>query len=183
MSVYTRTGDQGSTSLVDGTRVRKDDPRLEAYGTVDELMSHLGLVATLPGLDDRDRRELLEAQDRLMTGASLLAAGPGDIAKRMPSLAQGDIDALEREIDRLSAELPPLRSFVLPGGSAPVAQIHIARCVCRRAERRCVALDDAFQRHEITIKYLNRLSDYLFVLSRTVSERNGTPQNIWTPRI
>jgi cob(I)alamin adenosyltransferase len=176
MKIYTRTGDQGQTSLFGGTRVAKHDPRIEAYGTVDELSSCLGLAravslpatteATLAGV----QRDLFEI------GAHL--ASPG--TSRFPGVETSRIEALEQSIDAMEQELTPLTSFILPGGSQGAAHLHVARTVCRRAERCVVALDDHSEPTLSTIAYLNRLSDYLFVAARFANLKAGIEDVPWT---
>jgi cob(I)alamin adenosyltransferase len=165
--IYTKTGDKGSTSLIGGTKVPKSHLRIEAYGTVDELNSSIGLCRDLLN-DEPCRKLLLEVQDRLFTIGSSLACDPIKEPKmRIPDLKDGDVLLLENEIDRLNETLAPMKSFLLPGGHPIVSQIHITRCVCRRAERCCVRLElESLEVEPIIIQYLNRLSDYLFILSR-----------------
>ncbi len=168
MKIYTKTGDAGETSLIGGERVRKDHRRIEAYGTVDELNSHLGVVrATWPqGAIDA---QLNEVQcDLFEIGAFLATHAPNEKFHGAP---EEHIEALEREIDRMDAELAPLKNFVLPGGSAPAATLHVARTVCRRAEREVVALGEPGDDMSRAIRYLNRLSDYLFVAARYANRR------------
>lgn len=182
--IYTKTGDKGNTSLIGGTKVPKSHPRIEGYGTVDELNSYIGLVNDLmnPG---NTSPVLREVQDRLFTIGSSLACDPEkDVQLRIPDLRQTDISFLEQEIDRMNLELPEMKSFILPGGHPVVSHIHIARCVCRRAERHCVLL----QEHQefvdpLVIQYLNRLSDYLFVLARYAAMQLGAEEIPWKPRV
>jgi len=180
--VYTRTGDDGTTGLGGGQRVSKDSPRVEAYGTVDELNSQLG-VALAAGIDDALTADLARIQNDLFhLGAELCT--PEAAKKRAPGprIEERHVDSLERLMDRLSAELRPLENFVLPGGSPGAAQLHLARTVCRRAERAVVALSrkEAVGRH--TIRYLNRLSDALFVLARYENSRRGGVDRTWNSR-
>jgi cob(I)alamin adenosyltransferase len=178
VKIYTRTGDTGDTSLFDGTRVRKSEPRVEAYGDVDELNACLGL-ARASGADHEIADELIRLQrDLFALGAQL--ADPGEkIAARVTKAALGDDDVarLEQLIDRYEAELPALRRFILAGGSPAGAALHVARAVCRRAERRMVALDPAVDR--VLVRYVNRLSDLLFVLARAVNHRSGAVETEW----
>jgi cob(I)alamin adenosyltransferase len=178
VKIYTRTGDTGETSLFDGTRVRKSEPRVEAYGDVDELNACLGL-ARASGADHEIADELIRLQrDLFALGAQL--ADPGEkIAARVTKAALGDDDVarLEQLIDRYEAELPALRRFILAGGSPAGAALHVARAVCRRAERRMVALDPAVDR--VLVRYVNRLSDLLFVLARAVNHRSGAVETEW----
>ena len=182
--IYTKTGDKGSTSLIGGTKVPKSHSRIEAYGTVDELNSSIGLCRDL--LDDEAcRKLLLEVQDRLFTIGSSLACDPIKEPKmRIPDLKDGDVLLLENEIDRLNETLEPMKSFLLPGGHPTVSQIHITRCVCRRAERCCVRLElESLEVEPIIIQYLNRLSDYLFILSRYAGKILDVPEIPWKPRV
>jgi len=182
--IYTKTGDKGSTSLIGGTKVPKSHLRIEAYGTVDELNSSIGLCRDL--LDDEAcRKLLLEVQDRLFTIGSSLACDPIKEPKmRIPDLKDGDVLLLENEIDRLNETLAPMKSFLLPGGHPTISQIHITRCVCRRAERCCVRLElESLEVEPIIIQYLNRLSDYLFILSRYTGKILDVPEIPWKPRV
>jgi cob(I)alamin adenosyltransferase len=178
VKIYTRTGDTGDTSLFDGTRVRKSEPRVEAYGDVDELNACLGL-ARASGADHEIADELIRLQrDLFALGAQL--ADPGEkIAARVTKAALGDDDVarLEQLIDRYEAELPALRRFILAGGSPAGAALHVARAVCRRAERRMVALEPAVD--AVLVRYVNRLSDLLFVLARAVNHRSGAVETEW----
>ncbi len=181
--IYTKTGDQGQTALLGGTRVSKHHERIEAYGTVDELNSVLGWVADLQ--DDADTITLLrEIQERLFTIGSSLACDPArDTRIQLPDLRDSDLQRLEKVLDEMEASVPPLRSFILPGGHPAISAAHIARCVCRRAERQCVGLADtgAFVA-PLVIPYLNRLSDYLFMLARVTAKRLGVAELRWEPR-
>jgi cob(I)alamin adenosyltransferase len=181
--IYTKTGDKGMTSLIGGSKVPKSHLRIESYGTVDELNSHVGLCRDL--LEDSTSRDmLLEVQDRLFTIGSSLACDPQkETGMSLPSLEESDIQTLETEIDRMTEATPPMRSFILPGGHPSVSQLHIARCVCRRAERCCVRLEDETAGdHALVIKYLNRLSDYLFTLARYTSCLLKVEEIPWRPR-
>jgi len=182
MKIYTKTGDQGLTSLIGGTRVSKSSLRIECYGTVDELNAHLGLVS------DQDvnalRRPLLkEIQDRLFTIGSALAADPDKSKMKLPDLHTADVTLLEEEMDRLNADLPELRAFILPGGHPAVSHAHVARCVCRRAERLAIHLGEESFVAELVGVYLNRLSDYLFVLSRAMAHELGVEEVTWKARL
>jgi len=178
VKIYTRTGDAGETSLFDGTRVSKADGRVDAYGDVDELNAWLGL-ARAAGLDaDLDPLLVRIQQDLFALGAQL--ADPRDrIAERVrkAALGESDVERLEQLIDRLESELPPLRRFILAGGVPAGAALHVARTVCRRAERRMVSLTPVPD--AVLIKYVNRLSDLLFVLARAVNHRAGAPEIEW----
>jgi cob(I)alamin adenosyltransferase len=184
MKIYTKTGDAGKTSLIGGTKVLKSDPRIEAYGTVDELNSHIGLVACYC-TEPQTGEVLKEIQDRLFTIGSELACDPQKETRlRIPDLHESDIQLLESEMDKMDAELPPMKHFILPGGSPAVSSMHIARCVCRRAERCCVALSENNPDvNPLILKYINRLSDYLFMLARYTGMKNNTPEIIWKPRV
>ena len=178
--IYTKTGDEGETSLFGGKRLPKSHYRIEAYGTVDELNSYLGLVRdALSG--EEERRILKIVQDRLFTVGSILAMDP-EKDFNIPGLLLDDILLLEREIDRMQKELPELKQFILPGGHTAVSFCHIARCVCRRAERRVVALDQMGKVDAINIQFLNRLSDYLFVLARSIGQKEGVDEVRWQAR-
>jgi cob(I)alamin adenosyltransferase len=182
MKIYTRTGDKGLTSLIGGTRVPKSSLRIECYGTVDELNCHVGL------LRDQDinapRRPLLkEIQDRLFTIGSALAADPEKSKMKLPDLHAADVTLLEDEMDRMNADLPELRAFILPGGHPTVSYGHVARCVCRRAERLVTHLQEESFVADLVVMYLNRLSDYLFVLSRYMAHELGVEEVTWKPRI
>ncbi len=182
MKIYTKTGDQGETSLVYGTRVLKDDLRINSYGTVDELNSYIGLLRDQP--INESRKDLLkEIQDRLFTVGATLATEPNKDRKKIPDLYEDDIVLLEQEMDKMDAELPQLRHFVLPGGHQSVSFCHLARTVCRRAERLCVTLSREDEVDTLVIKYLNRLSDYLFVLSRKMAQELNAEEVKWIPRV
>ena len=181
MKIYTKTGDIGETSLFGGRRVLKSELRIESYGTVDELNSWIGLVRDVT--TDASTRELLKSiQDRLFTLGSVLAAGSEKQALKAPDLHEQDVEQLERAMDAMDAKLEPLRNFILPGGHVHVSYCHIARTVCRRAERLVVALHQTSELHPLIIKYLNRLSDYLFTLSRMMAKDLGAEEVNWLPR-
>ena len=178
MKLYTRTGDTGETSLFGGTRARKDDPRVDAYGEVDELNAWLGLARA--SSTDTDLATELEQLQRDLFALGAQLADPADkIAARVTkaALADEDVARLERLIDRLEGELPPLRRFILAGGASAGAALHVARTVCRRAERRIVALDPPVD--AVLLRYVNRLSDLLFVLARAANHRAGVPELEW----
>ena len=182
MKIYTKTGDNGQTSLIGGTRVPKYHVRIEAYGTIDELNSYIGLIMCQQ-IDAHDQELLKEIQDRLFTIGSSLAADPERSKMKIPDLLTSDITLLETEMDLMNENLPALKHFILPGGNTVVSYCHLARCVCRRAERLTVLLaSESFVDSNITI-YLNRLSDYLFVLARKLNADAQTEENIWIPRI
>lgn len=181
--IYTKTGDQGKTSLIGGTKVPKSHLRIESYGTVDELNCYIGLTCDLVS-DVHVNGVLREVQDRLFTIGSSLACDPEkESGLKIPDLKSGDIEFLEKEIDRMNEVLPDMKSFILPGGHQVVSTIHIARCVCRRAERHCVHLKEEDQFIDpLVIQYLNRLSDYLFVLARYIGHQLQVPEIPWRPR-
>jgi len=180
MKIYTRTGDDGQTSLAGGHRVPKHYERIDAYGTLDELISWLGLLRSLPVNADRSVT-LYSIQDKLMHIAAILSVGPGaDISKMVPP-DDNDIKLLEDEIDLMEEQLPGLSSFVLPGGNDAVSFTHISRCVCRRAERLVTSLPRKNNNDRKIASYLNRLSDYLFVLARKIAEESGIEQSKWIP--
>lgn len=182
MKIYTKTGDQGETSLIGGTRVPKFHLRIECYGTVDELNSYVGLIQCQE-IDTHAKQILKEIQDRLFTIGSSLAADPEKSRMKIPDLLLTDITLLEEEMDQMNAVLPALKNFILPGGNTVVSYCHIARCICRRAERLIVQLAaESFVDTQVTI-YLNRLSDYLFVLSRSLGSAIGAEENVWLPRL
>ena len=182
MKIYTKTGDKGETSLFGGSRVSKSDSRIESYGTVDELNSWMGLVRDNMG--DAHSRELLKSiQDRLFTIGALLAADPKKPKLKKPDLRESDVTLLEHEIDKMNESLEPLQAFILPGGHPVVSYAHIARCVCRRAERLTVALSKNESIEPMIVKYLNRLSDYLFVLSRWIGKQLNAEEVQWEPRM
>ena len=182
MKIYTKTGDKGQTALIGGRRVSKADLRIDAYGTVDELNAWVGLVRDQAV--NSGRKELLkEIQDRLFTIGAELATDPGKAPTRsMPAIVPDDVLLLENEMDTMDAELPELRAFVLPGGHESVSFCHLARTVCRRAERLIVALTDESPVDDLAIQYINRLSDYLFVLSRKIALEAEVGEVAWKPR-
>lgn len=193
MKIYTKTGDKGQTALIGGRRVSKADLRIDAYGTVDELNSWIGLLRDQPV--NVSRKELLkEIQDRLFTVGAELATDPdrhagatGPPAKTprrpVPVIVAEDVLLLEQAMDLMDTELPELRAFVLPGGHQSVSFCHLARTVCRRAERLVIALNDQAPVDEHVLQYLNRLSDYLFMLSRKMAKELTAEEVVWTPRV
>lgn len=181
MKIYTKTGDKGETSLIGGTRVAKHHIRIETYGTVDELNSYIGLVSD--SFNDKHSKEILkEIQDRLFTIGASLASDPDKSKMKIPDLKEEDIVLLETEIDKMNEVLPELKHFILPGGNVTASYCHIARCVCRRAERHSVHLSENEWVEEKVIIYLNRLSDYLFVLSRFICFTANAEEVKWIPR-
>ena len=180
--IYTKTGDQGQTSLIGGTRIPKFDVRIEAYGTVDELNSNIGLVRDQE-IDEHSKSVLIEVQDRLFTIGSLLAADPEKNKMVLPQISEADIEFLEKEIDAMNETLPEMKHFILPGGHTTISFCHVARCVCRRAERCVLALNEIHPVDELIYKYLNRLSDCLFVLSRKITFDLKAIETPWKPRL
>ena len=180
--IYTKTGDKGETSLIGGKRVPKYHERIEAYGTVDELNSYIGLIRDLE-VNQHIKSILLEIQDRLFTAESLLAEDKETSTRILPQLYEKDIFLLENEIDEMNKDLPVLNSFILPGGHYIVSHCHIARCICRRAERITIKLAENYQVSDLVIKYLNRLSDFLFVLARKIAYDLGVKEEIWKAKI
>lgn len=181
--IYTKTGDKGATSLIGGTRISKAHLRIESYGTVDELNAYIGLCKDV--LKDQQSRDMLmKIQEDLFVIGALLACDPGkEIKMQLPDISEKDIALLEMAIDRMDAALPAMKNFILPGGDPAVSYLHIARCVCRRAERCCVRLsDEAGEEHGLLLQYLNRLSDYLFVLARYTGQLLGIADIPWRPR-
>jgi cob(I)alamin adenosyltransferase len=181
MKVYTKTGDDGTTGLFGGARVPKHHIRIESYGTVDELNSYIGLVRHRK-IDPKAQDVLAEIQDRLFTVGSILASDPSKSNLKTPDLLESDIELLEKEMDRMNEVLPEMRFFVLPGGNDTVSFCHIARCVCRRAERLVTLLSEKETIEPLVGKYLNRLSDYLFVLSRKITQDDQLEEIPWKPR-
>lgn len=182
MKIYTKTGDKGQTSLIGGTRVPKHHIRIETYGTVDELNSYIGLIRD-QNIDEHSKTILIEIQDRLFTIGSSLASDPEKSKMKIPDLKEEDVALLEKEMDAMDKLLPEMRSFVLPGGHTTVSYCHITRCVCRRAERLAIHLSEEGFVADLVIKYLNRLSDYLFVLSRKLSQDLNVKEIPWKPRM
>ncbi len=182
MKIYTKTGDKGLTGLIGGTRVPKYHLRIECYGTVDELNSYIGLIQC-QAIATHHQTILKEIQDRLFTIGASLAADPEKSKMKIPDLHDADISLLENEMDSMNEVLPQLTHFILPGGTTVVSYCHIARCICRRAERLTFQLAaESYVDQKMTI-YLNRLSDYLFVLARKINSDANAEENIWIPRV
>jgi cob(I)alamin adenosyltransferase len=184
IKIYTKTGDDGTTSLIGGTKVPKSHLRIEAYGTVDELNSYIGLCKDLVN-NDNSKKILQETLDRLFTIGSSLACDnevhPGLV---LPDLKEADIVLLEKEIDAMTAQIPAMKNFILPTGHPTVSHLHVARCICRRTERCCVRMGyEGLTIEPLIVKYLNRLSDYLFVLARFTSHELNVPEIPWKPRV
>jgi cob(I)alamin adenosyltransferase len=182
MKIYTKKGDQGTTGLIGGTRILKSSMRIESYGTVDELNSYIGLVRDQT-IKEELKIQLIEIQDRLFTIGSSLASDPEKSTMKIPDLNDEDVAALEKWMDEMNDTLPEMRSFILPGGHTTVSFCHIARCVCRRAERIIVDLSQHEFVAALVLTYLNRLSDYLFMLSRKISQDLGAVEQPWKPRV
>ena len=182
--IYTKTGDKGATSLIGGTRVPKNHIRIESYGTVDELNSYLGMVS-----DMTDNEKIIswirEIQDRLFTVGSVLATTPvKEVKMKLPDVHDEDVQWLEQRIDEMNETLPEMRSFILPGGQLAGSTTHVARCVCRRAERICVGMQEAGEEvPDLILRYLNRLSDFLFVLARYLGHLSGAQEIPWRARV
>jgi len=183
MKIYTKTGDKGTTSLIGGTRVPKHHLRIETYGTVDELNSYIGMIRDLSAENEHLDFVLNEIQDRLFTIGSHLAADPEKSRMKLPDLQEEDVKLLENEIDSMNESLPELRSFILPGGHPTSSWCHLARCVCRRCERLVSHLAEENEVHPVVIVYINRLSDYLFVLARKVLLDHKKYEINWKPRV
>ncbi len=182
MKIYTKTGDEGTTSLFGGQRLSKSNLRIETYGTVDELNSYIGLLRDQP-VNAKRKEILIEIQDRLFTIGSILATEPGNTKVKIPSLQESDVSFLEKEIDKMDEQLPAMKFFVLPGGHESVSIGHVVRTVCRRAERLAIALHENSPIDPFVIKYLNRLSDYLFVLCRMMASELNIEETPWRPRM
>lgn len=182
MKIYTKTGDKGTTSLIGGKRVAKYHSRIEAYGTVDELISNIGLLRD-QDIDQESKHFLIDIQDNLMNCASILAADCSDCKIQIPKILPKDINALELEIDRMETLLEPLTSFVLPGGHPIVSLCHVCRTICRRSERIIIKLTEETPVPEDLVIYINRLSDFLFVLSRKLAKELNIEQIPWKPNV
>lgn len=181
MKVYTKTGDKGTTALIGGRRVSKSHIRINAYGSVDELMAFIGLL--YDSIENQSvKLQLLEVQDRLMTCATILAADCADCQIKLPSIIYGDIEWLEQNIDAMQAAIPSLIHFILPGGHPIVSYCHIARTICRRCERLAIEVESAEGGNDMVLIYLNRLSDYLFVLGRFLAKELNISEIHWEPR-
>lgn len=188
MKIYTKTGDKGTTALFGGTRVPKHHIRIESYGTVDELNSHIGWLRDQE-IEVSHKEFLMQIQDKLFTVGAILATDPdkaflksGQERLNIPKISKEDVEQLEKAIDTMDDTLPPMTHFVLPGGHPTVSICHICRCVCRRAERLATALFEISPFHETTLVYLNRLSDYLFVLARKLSYELKAQEIKWIPK-
>lgn len=182
MKIYTKTGDEGTTSLFGGKRVSKSELRIDTYGTVDELNSWIGVLRDQE-VNQKRKDILIEIQDRLFTIGSILATEPENTKVKIPSLSEIDVTFLEKGMDDMDALLSPMRFFVLPGGHVSISWGHVTRTVCRRAERLVIALHQLEKVDPLVIKYLNRLSDYLFVLCRMMTQELGVEETAWKPRM
>lgn len=188
MKIYTKTGDKGTTALFGGTRVPKHHLRIEAYGTVDELNSYIGLIRD-QDIDETYINSLIRIQNELFTLGAMLATPPekevlknGKERLNIPKVNLSSIEHLENEIDQMNAELPPMTNFILPGGNQTVSFCHVARCVCRRAERLATSLHESESINQDILMYLNRLSDYLFVLARKLTKDLSAKEIPWVPK-
>lgn len=182
MKVYTKKGDTGTTGLLGGTRLPKHHLRIESYGTVDELNAFIGVLRDSIS-SSTHRADLKKIQDELFTIGSQLAADPEKNKMELPMISQGEVAFLELRMDEMDKELPEMKFFVLPGGHPAVSNAHVCRCVCRRAERLCVALAENGVVNPLILQYLNRLSDYFFVLSRQLTMELGVDEVPWQPRV
>ena len=180
MKIYTKKGDDGSTGLLGGTRVSKQSLRIETYGTLDELNSFIGLLRDHLK-DQGTTAQLIKIQESIFTMGSHLAADPVKNKMMLPSLEDAWINELERSIDKMESDLPPMKNFILPGGHVAVSYTHVCRTICRRCERLCVALNASEGIDVFILKYLNRLSDYFFVLSRKIAKDFDAPETPWAP--
>jgi len=178
MKIYTKTGDKGQTSLIGGTRVPKYHVRIEAYGTVDELNSWVGVIRDSIA-EEKTKLFLIQIQNQLFTIGSHLASDPDKSKMKLPEITEDHVRALEDEMDAIDSIVPPMKHFVLPGGSIAVSHCHVARCVCRRAERCIIHLSETAPVDELLIRYINRLSDYLFMLSRKLTQDLGAEEIPW----
>jgi cob(I)alamin adenosyltransferase len=178
MKIYTKTGDKGQTSLIGGTRVPKDDIRIEAYGTVDELNSWLGVIRDSVN-ETHTKQLIIDIQDKLFTIGSHLASDPEKSRMKLPEITDAHVTTLENEMDAIDKVVPPMKNFVLPGGHLAVSYCHVARCVCRRAERCVIHLAGTAPVEDVIVRYLNRLSDYLFMLSRKLTMDLGAEEIPW----
>jgi cob(I)alamin adenosyltransferase len=182
MKIYTKKGDKGKTGLIGGTRVSKASLRIESYGTVDELNSWLGVIRD-GEIKSEYQEQLIEIQDRLFTVGSSLACDPEKSTMKIPDLITEDVLLLEKWMDEMDQDLEPMRSFILPGGNQTASFCHVARCICRKAERNVVVLSENEFVADLVLMYLNRLSDYLFVLARKIAKDQGAEDHPWKPRM
>ena len=182
MKIYTKKGDKGKTGLIGGTRVSKNDLKINAYGTVDELNAFIGLLRDLIGKQEYNT-QLIEIQDRLFTAGSLLAVSDNGSKMKIPLIKSNDIVNLEKWIDKMDSTLPEMKSFVLPGGHQIVSNCHITRTICRRAERCIVMLSEHSEVDPVILSYFNRLSDYLFTLVRMMAKELNIEETPWDPKL
>ena len=182
IKIYTKTGDKGTTSLVGGTRVPKYHERIEVYGTLDELNAFIGLLHDQE-IDPHTKKMLVGIQNKIFTAESILATEDKSLLENLPKLKEWDINILEKEIDSMNENLPPLESFILPGGHPAVSLSHVARTICRRAERLTIRLAGECEVDELIIRYLNRLSDYFFILARKLSQDFNVTETKWNAEI
>ena len=181
MKIYTKTGDKGETSLFGGNRLLKSHIRIDTYGTIDELNAHIGMVRD-QNISENHKKDLVIIQELLFSIGSILATGNNVAKLPVPMIENENIEFLEKAIDQMNETLPAMRNFILPGGHVSVSAVHIARCVCRRAERITIELAQIEKTDEIIIKFLNRLSDYLFVLARKIGSDLGVEETPWMPK-
>ncbi|MEP1093960.1 MAG: cob(I)yrinic acid a,c-diamide adenosyltransferase [Cyclobacteriaceae bacterium] len=179
--IYTKTGDKGNTSLLGGKKVPKSDRKIEAYGNVDELNSFLGLLKDQNEVENRLKQQLYWIQEHLFTIGSLLATEPGFSGFELPKISDTEVTQLEVWIDKFDSELPPLKNFILPGGHQAVSLSHVCRSVCRRAERSIIALTNDEDIDDVIIRFVNRLSDYLFIFARAIGKDLDVPETPWSP--
>lgn len=179
--IYTKGGDKGKTSLLGGSRVSKYHEKIQAYGTLDELNSFIGLLRDQEGICEETQKFLFDIQEKIFAAESLVAVDSAELIAELPKIKTEDTEKLEQAIDRMNEHLPELRNFILPGGHPAVSWAHVARTVCRRAERHVLQANDIYPVDEQIIVYLNRLSDYFFVLARKLAHNNGIPEDKWAP--
>ncbi len=179
--LYTKTGDKGTTSLLGGKKIPKSDLRIEAYGNVDELNSFLGMLKDQDEVENRLKQQIYWIQEHLFTIGSLLATEPGFTGFELPKITDTEVTQLEVWIDKFDSELPPLKNFILPGGHQAVSLSHVCRSVCRRAERSIIALGNGEDIDEVIIRFVNRLSDYLFIFARVIGKHLNVPETPWSP--
>lgn len=179
--LYTKTGDKGTTSLLGGKKVSKSDLRIESYGNVDELNSFLGYLKDHPEVQNRLKQQIYWIQEHLFTIGSILATEPGFSGFELPKITETEVNQLEVWIDKYDEEVPPLKNFILPGGHQAVSLSHVCRSVCRRTERSVIALSKVEEVDDVVLRFLNRLSDYLFIFARVLSHRLEVTEIPWSP--
>ncbi len=180
MKIYTKTGDSGTTSLIGGSRVQKNDNKIEAYGTLDELNSFIGSIRD-NAIDNETKETIITIQNKIMNCSSLLAVDDKFDISKLPQITEKDISFLEQQIDKINNNLPDITSFILPGGHPVISACHISRTICRRAERNVISINNNNKENKLVIKYLNRLSDYLFTLARKLSKDFNVNEIEWKP--